>query len=137
MANKLRSTVGLPFAIAGPYQDTGNFAILDTIYVLLEFKLCHSGQGIAEEEVARLGVLHTKGVQRPGQISGLPTGAGISHRYVLAASAQQSPAVSNGAADGTGRTMGRTKGVISPVFQAGWSNVTLMTANLKPSLKKP
>lgn len=68
LANKLRSTVGLPFAIAGPYQDTGNFAILDTIYVLLEFKLCHSGQGIAEEEVARLGVPHTEGVQRPGRI---------------------------------------------------------------------
>lgn len=97
----------LPSVTAGPNQDTGDFAILATIYVLLEFKLCHSGQGIAGEEVARLGVPNTEGVGSQGRICGLPAGAGISYRYVLAVSAQQGSAVSNGAAGVDGRAVGR------------------------------
>ena len=57
----------------------------------LEFKLCHSGQGTTEEEVTGLGVcptpLRTEGAEKTGRICE----SGISHRYVLATSAQQGP----------------------------------------------
>lgn len=46
----------LPSHTAGPNQHPGDFAIPAAISVPLEFKLCHSGQGEEEEEVAGLGV---------------------------------------------------------------------------------
>lgn len=74
-----------------PQSGSGDFAIWDIISVQLEFKLCHLGQDTTEEEVAGLGVRPalpcTEGVEKTARIRG----NGISHRYVLAASAQQVP----------------------------------------------